>query len=705
MSNKYKVNYLEVEQGMRRDDSTSSFGSVTLRPYTEVNWDECSVAMSQAPLAPQMGESPFLEEPDRGNWTGKFDFLLSLLGYSVGLGNVWRFPYLCYKNGGGAFLLPFVIMLVVAGLPLMFMELSLGQYVSLGPIGLFEKLCPLLHGLGWGMVIISSIVMLYYNMIIAWTLFYMFASWTSVIPWTHCEPEWSTETCYSYEDADNCMKLNGTYYNRSCFDSETSIALNLTLLVQNRTKETPASQYFNNYVLGLSEGIESSGEPRWQLVLCLLLAWSIVFLCLSKGVQTSGKVVYFTALFPYVVLVILFFRGVTLPGAGTGIIYYLTPSWDRLTSAEVWGDAAVQIFFALSPAWGGLITLASYNKFNNNCLKDAVIVAISNVMTSFFAGFVVFAVIGYLAYELDKEIKHVVDDGAGLAFVVYPQVVTRLPLAPLWAFLFFFMLLTLGLDSQFALMETVTTALMDFFPMLRIHKVLVVAAVSFAGFLGGIIFCTNGGVYWLQLMDHYAANWSVLLIATAECVLMGWWYGAENFLRDIQEMMGKMSPRWVKFWAIVWKYITPVVLMFVLVFNWIQYEPASFGENYVFPLWANVIGWCTALTPMAAILLIAIHKFCTAEGTFLHRLWTLMLPTSDWGPEHSRKEALSRPASTIMNGHPSSGGMFAGLNHGLPSIPEIQTSHEDDQLSYSEQAEKPEVDGEKVAHFIFESSM
>ncbi|GBL75721.1 Sodium-dependent proline transporter [Araneus ventricosus] len=152
---------------------------------------------SQVPLSPRGDEDDrsyqYSEaEVERGTWTGKFDFLLSLLGYSVGLGNVWRFPYLCYSNGGGAFLIPFICMMLLAGLPLMFMELSFGQYASLGPIAIFDRFCPLFTGLGYGMVIVSGTVMLYYNMIIAWTIFYMFASWNTQLPWEHCKPEWST---------------------------------------------------------------------------------------------------------------------------------------------------------------------------------------------------------------------------------------------------------------------------------------------------------------------------------------------------------------------------------------------------------------------------------------------------------------------------------------------------------------------------------
>ncbi|XP_063374943.1 sodium- and chloride-dependent glycine transporter 1-like [Cydia amplana] len=575
-------------------------------------------------------------EPERGNWTGRFDFLLSLLGYSVGLGNVWRFPYLCYNNGGGAFLIPFTVMLIIAGLPLMFMELSFGQFAALGPMAVYNQFCPLFRGLGYGMVIVSSIVMLYYNLIIAWTIHYMAVSITSIfyeLPWQNCDPEWSTEHCYSYVEADLCEAQNGTYYLRNCFNQTYTIAHNISALADSALRRPPAEEYFTNKVLGLSSGIEEIGHIRLGMAACLFAAWLIVFLCLCKGVQSSGKVVYFTALFPYVVLVILFFRGVTLPGAWTGIQFYLTPDFSRLANAQVWGDAAVQIFFALSPAWGGLITLSSYNKFSNNCYKDSLIVAASNILTSFFAGLVIFSVIGFLAHELDVEVDKVVDQGAGLAFIVYPEVVTRLPAAPLWSILFFLMLLTLGLDSQFALMETVTTAIMDRFPNLRQKKVWVVLAVAVFGYLGGLIFTTNSGMYWLQLMDKYAANWSVLIIAISECILIAWIYGAQKFCRDIQCMIGEQTLMWVIFWCSMWTCITPSTLVFILVFNWIEYKPASYGR-YVYPRWADGAGLMLGVMPVFVVVIMAIEQICsgTDDLTIMEKARVLSRPTDGWGP-------------------------------------------------------------------------
>ncbi|XP_017070462.1 uncharacterized protein LOC108107436 [Drosophila eugracilis] len=608
-------------------------GGGVVCPSTAISGCASGTALIQLDASGQGAGGAGESEHERGTWTGRFDFLLSLLGYSVGLGNVWRFPYLCYNNGGGAFLIPFTIMLVIAGLPLMFMELSFGQYAALGPVAVYRRFCPLFRGLGTGMILVSAIVMLYYNLIIAWTIFYMFASFAPVLPWQNCEPAWSTKYCFSYAQADQCEATNGTYYLRTCHNATSAAENNITALALVALKRPPAEEYFNNFVLGLSKGIEETGSIKLSLAACLFLAWAIVFLCLCKGVQSSGKVVYFTALFPYVVLVILFVRGVTLPGASTGIIFYLTPDWKQLANAQVWGDAAVQIFFALSPAWGGLITLSSYNKFSNNCYKDSLIVAFCNIATSFFAGLVIFSIIGFLAHELNVDVEKVVDQGAGLAFIVYPEVVTRLPISPVWAVLFFVMLLTLGLDSQFALMETVTTAILDRFPNLRQYKIWVVLSVAIFGYIGGLGFTTNSGMYWLQLMDKYAANWSVLLIAISECILIAWIYGSQRFLNDIQGMIGKRSWFWNFFWGIMWRYITPATLLFILFFNWVEYKPAKYG-HYVYPMWADAVGWIVGLLPVLVIFLVAFQEIWRAPKNlnFRERIKHLLQPTAEWGP-------------------------------------------------------------------------
>ncbi|XP_075692897.1 sodium- and chloride-dependent glycine transporter 2 [Rhinoderma darwinii] len=360
-------------------------------------------------------------------------------------------------------------MLALAGVPIFLLEVSLGQFASQGPISVWKAI-PALQGCGIAMLIISVLIAIYYNIIMCYTLFYLFASLVYVLPWASCENPWNTPDCKDKDRLllDSCVigdhpkiQIKNSTFCMTAYPNLTMV--NYTSNV-NKTFVSGSEEYFKYNMLKISAGIEYPGEIRWPLVLALFLAWVIVYASLAKGIKTSGKVVYFTATFPYVVLIILLIRGVTLPGAGDGIWYFITPKWEKLADAMVWKDAATQIFFSLSAAWGGLITLSSYNKFHNNLYRDTLIVTCTNSATSIFAGFVIFSVIGFMANELKVDIDKVADQGPGIAFVVYPEALTRLPLSPFWAIIFFLMLLTLGLDTMFATIETIVTSVSDEFP-------------------------------------------------------------------------------------------------------------------------------------------------------------------------------------------------------------------------------------------------
>lgn len=181
--------------------------------------------------------------------------------------------------------------------------------------------------------------------------------------------------------------------------------------------------------------------------MCNMLSWILIFLCIRNGVKSVGKVVYITATFPFIILSILLIRGITLPGAIEGIKYYITPQWDQLSNINIWADASIQIFFSLGPGWGGIVNMASYNKFRNNTQFDSLFIPIMNCGTSIFAGFVVFSVLGYMANISGLPVSSVVAGGPGLAFVTYPEAIAMLPMPQLWAILFFIMLYLLGMDS------------------------------------------------------------------------------------------------------------------------------------------------------------------------------------------------------------------------------------------------------------------
>merc|ERR1711976_189679 len=588
------------------------------------------------------------ENEERGNWSGRLDFLLACLGYAVGLGNVWRFPYLCYKNGGAVFFIPYVIMLVFVGIPIFFLELSLGQFTSSGPLTCWECV-PIFKGIGVGMVIVSALVGIYYNMIIAWALFYLAASFTSELPWENCDRSWASDYCEDFlttTDYNDCINKGPTYsadMDGVCRYNGTEVygLWNETRANENGIKRVLATEdYLYGYVLGrsYSDGLEDLGGIRWKLVVALLVAWIIVCAALINGVKSSGKVVYFTALFPYIVLVILLIRGLTLDGYYEGVEFYiLTPDLERLKDSAVWKDAAVQIFFSLSDSWGGLIALASYNRFHNDALRDSLIVSVGNCLTPFFAGFVIFSFLGFLAKNLGTTVDKVADSGVGLAFIVSPDAVTRMPVSTLWAILFFLMLITLGLDSEFALVETVTTAFFDQFPSLRKRKWLFMLVVSVIGFLLGLPMTCDGGAYLLQLMDHYAGGWNVLVIAFCECLCIAWFYGFPRYKEDIRIMIGNTPCccfpwnccYW--WWAIMWYFLTPAGVLFILVYSWIDYNRASYGD-YTYPTWGDALGW---LMPVAVIvgifatmIIMVVVRVCFQGEDFM----TLLRPSRYWGP-------------------------------------------------------------------------
>ncbi|XP_071516730.1 sodium- and chloride-dependent glycine transporter 1-like [Panulirus ornatus] len=640
------------------------------------------------------------DEDDRGTWGNQCEFFLSCLGYAVGFGNVWRFPYLCYKNGGAVFLIPYVIMLLCAGLPLFFMELALGQYVSLGPSILFPKLAPLFSGLGWGMVMVSFLVSIYYNIILAWAFYYTFASFTSELPWSHCNNDFNSVDCYTLEEGRKCRNESGFFYNKTCVDIDEycrvvdMIGLNETFC-QDPTNDSVAvaadkvvprisssEDYFQNGVLGVTGTTwKDFGEIRWELVGCLALGWLVVGACLAKGVKSSGKVVYFTALFPYVVLIILFGRGITLEGSRLGIdFYFLKPDLTRLKEVEVWADAATQIFYSLGSSFGGLITLASYNRFKNNCMRDAIIIAFANCSTSVFAGFVIFSILGFLASELGVEVQDVASSGSGLAFVVYPAAVIHMPVPPVWSILFFLMLITLGLDSQFTMVETVTTALFDHFEWLRVRKALVVGVTCLTLFLAGLTMCLQGGVYMFELFFFYSSSTSVIILAIIEVVAVQHVYGFRTFMGHLQQEVDIYIPRPLyAYWAATWTIITPLALVVILGFSVAFAVPAYWG-SYVFPNEVQGLGW---LLCFSSVVFFPLGILCTVlKGNRTKA--DLLKSSPDFCPGHVRKqrEAKSKTKAHIY----SISGEMGEPSAGVGGTAQLSTEQDLDHTGYNNNA-------------------
>ncbi|XP_052235205.1 sodium- and chloride-dependent glycine transporter 1-like [Dreissena polymorpha] len=561
----------------------------------------------------------------RANWGSQIEFILTLIGFAVGLGNVWRFPYLCFRNGGGAFLIPYTISLCVMGIPLFYMELCIGQFASLGPVKVWS-INPALKGLGYSMVIVSALISFYYNVIIAVCVYFFFASMTRTLPWSYCDPVWASCDCRD-------RTMNRSDPNPWNFSRTECLNFNFT------KAKSPSEDYFFSHVLKLSPNLAETGGISWQLVLCLLAAWLTVFLVLTKGIESLAKIVYVTAIFPYVLLTALLVRGLTLEGAQEGIRFYLTPNMSKLADAEVWSDAAVQIFYSLSVSSGGLIAMASYNAFNNNVLRDTFLVPIINCGTSFYAGFVIFSSLGFMAHTKGVEVKDVAAKGPGLAFVAYPEALSQMPVAPLWSILFFLMMMMLGFSSQFSIVETVLTGLLDELPSVSISRfgtILFRAGYCLLGFLFGLPMVTGAGFHLLDLVDNSVSGFPLLFVGLVEVIAIVYVYGFIRFRKDII-MMLSITPTRKKFvnfsfycFAPMWCIFTPLCLLGIIVFKCIQYKPESVTNAKIYPMWADVIWWMITAATIIMIPLWFIAYYCLHDGC--RTLAKANSPKPKWGP-------------------------------------------------------------------------
>uniref|UniRef100_A0AAY4CJC5 Transporter n=2 Tax=Denticeps clupeoides TaxID=299321 RepID=A0AAY4CJC5_9TELE len=536
----------------------------------------------------------------RATWGRRLEFVLASVGYAVGLGNVWRFPYLCYRSGGGAFLIPYIVMLFLCGIPLLFMEFVIGQYSRLGPVHALARVCPLLKGVGVATVVISFILCTYYNVLMTWALYYLLNSFGSPLPWQSCNNTWNA--------VGNCS---------------TGFPGNATHL------QSASQQFFDYKLLDMTKGIEEAGGIRWELFGLLVLAWAIVYLCIFKGVKSTGKVVYFTATFPYFILIAFLINNVQLPGAHDGIMFFLKPVWSKLLEVQVWVNAAAQIFNSIGIGFGSMISMASYNKINNNILRDTFIVALTNSATSILAGFVIFSAIGYMAHIHNLSVDNIATDGPGLVFVVYPEIFSTLPVPQVWASLFFIMLLCLGLDSQFAMVEVAITCFMDGFSskpfrFLR-RKELLVLAVCAVGLLLGIPHITRGGIYVFQLMDHYTAVVSLMFLAFFEVLAVCWLFGVRRLSLMVKTMMGKVPNIYFR---LCWQFMSPLLVLGILISSIFQYTPARYGKTYTYPVWAEVLGWFISLVSIVWIPIGAFHELYKHKGSLVqvhcteHHTWS-----------------------------------------------------------------------------------
>uniref|UniRef100_A0A7S4GP68 Transporter n=6 Tax=Oxyrrhis marina TaxID=2969 RepID=A0A7S4GP68_OXYMA len=489
---------------------------------------------------------------ERPKWGSRGQFIMVLMGYAIGLGNIWRFPYMCGKYGGGAFMIAYLVSLFCIAAPLFVFETVLGHKYQLGPVGTFTNMYAPWAGVAYVSIIMTCVILTYYQALLGWAVIYFVQSFAAKLPW----------------HPDECGGCT-------------------------------TGDYFGQTVLNAASfGDEGGWDVQGKLFLALMAVWFVTWLALIGGKNVLGKIAYFTVLFPVLLLVIIFCKAVTLEGAGDGVAYYITPDMSHLTKANTWSAAASQILFSLSPAMGTAIAMSSYHeKSYDRLLQDNLVIICCNSCFSMFGGFAVFSIVGYLAEQRGLPVEQVASAGTGLAFDVFAEVLTLFPggSSPFFSVCFFFMLLLLGLDSAFAFVETLQTYVVDFIqhkrPDLEITpkmNMMIVSALAFGLFLIGIVYTTRVGSNLLDIADHFCPTYCLLFVALVEYVLIAWKYGAEKMIQDIQNCA---PPQWqqyipVKAATIQMKYVGPVGISFILLMALID---EFSGDSLI----ANESGWKT----------------------------------------------------------------------------------------------------------------
>ncbi len=487
------------------------------------------------------------QEARRGAFSSRKVFILAAIGSAVGLGNIWRFPYVAYENGGGAFVIPYLIALLTAGLPFLFLDYALGhKHRGSAPLSMARENRKA-EPLGWWQVGICFVIAVYYAVIIAYALRYTFFS---------VNKAWGDDP-------------EGYFFGEFLQTSDPGVTL--------------------DFVAGV--------------LIALLVVWAAVLLIMGLGVQ-KGIGATSVVFIPLLVLAFGFLvvRALFLPGAADGLDTLFTPDWDALTNASVWAAAFGQIFFSLSIGFGIMITYASYVGRRTDMTGSGMVVGLSNSGFELLAGIGVFAALGFMAQANGTAVDEVVADGIGLAFVAFPTIISEAAGGSLIGVLFFGSLVIAGLTSLISVLEVVVSAVRDKFDLRRLTAVLVVGVP--ATVLSVVLFSTTSGLLVLDIVDYFINQFGILLVAVVTMVVLGLALRALPGLAAHLNRHGSL--RLGKVWMAMVAVVTPLALGYVLVRAFIDTVKEPYGG---YPDWMlNVFGWGTAALVLIVALVITFAR-------------------------------------------------------------------------------------------------
>ncbi|XP_064469096.1 sodium-dependent nutrient amino acid transporter 1-like [Ornithodoros turicata] len=535
--------------------------------------------------------------PDRKMWATDTHLVLACLGIVLGMANLWRFPKAVYENGGGSFLLAYVIVLAVVGYPLFYLELIMGQYTRLGPSAL-TRCVPLAKGVEMGMAFVGFAIAVCLNVVLAQSVLHLFLTFIdlNLLPVSGCYGFWEREleTCYRIEKKicqpsqarapanvtrgrGHLTSANDPHYLRPYrYDDAVMDCVNITETMNEHFVHVSIGM--NNRDVGTAVGIQP------ELTICLGLSWSLLFVCISTGLTTSRKKSSAIALVPMALSTLLMVSTVWQNGAGYGLLYLVIPKWEKLLNVTIWTNAVIQLFFNLGLAHGPILLYGSYNNFYTDNHRAAFIVLGLSFGASMMYCIIIFSSLGRLAFHLNIPVEKVIHGGQSIMFVAMNKYSVHWTLSSL----FFVLAVVAGTNSQVAAVEIATAHLCDMFPEIHYNKRPFALLYCFAGFVFGLPLVTEGGSYLLHMVDSQVTGFLLSYSAFLEVIVVAWVYGVEHLKLDIMLLNGETSTLKLEY---AWRLLIPVILGGTVLASLVTgCSSLRFGP-IDYPLYACYIGW------------------------------------------------------------------------------------------------------------------
>ena len=442
-----------------------------------------------------------MTETKKSEWNSNLAFMMAMIGSAVGLGNIWRFPNVLYSNGGGSFMIPYIVSLFLLGISFVLVEYAVGFKFKKSLARILYSVSNKLEPVAWFILLIVFLITTYYVCVVGWDFIYIILSLTKA---------WGSNP----------------------------------------------DLYFANNVLHATDSMSGifTIVPNVLVSVFVIwfLAWFIIKRDLNDGIGNVSKILL-PLLCAIVVIIVAF--SLTLPGASVGYTQIFTPDWSALTNLNVWLAAFGQIVFSLSLGMAIAMTYASYLPEGSKLVDNAVIVAFSNSGFEVFNSIGIFSILGFMTVTSGIPFNELVTEGTGLAFVVFPQVFNTMGgVAYIIGPLFFLCILFAGITSVIALLEGVCYSISEKFLIERKKTATVVCIV---GFLISCIFATGAGSTILGVFDAYLNNFALLFAILLECIIFGWIYKFDDL---IETLNNNSTIKVGKTWKAVIKYILPICI-------------------------------------------------------------------------------------------------------------------------------------------------